>query len=80
MTRTEEQFANSTAAAAASRTCRVQGARPDDPSVKAVASFVIAVCDGLAVQWVLDPDELPTGEELRSGVRTVWDRSHHTEQ
>ncbi|ACU97233.1 TetR/AcrR family transcriptional regulator [Saccharomonospora viridis] len=57
-----------------------EGARPDDPSVKAVASFVIAVCDGLAVQWVLDPDELPTGEELRSGVRTVWDRSHHTEQ
>ena len=33
-----------------------------DPKV--VASFLIAVCDGLLVQWLLDPDETPGGEEL----------------
>jgi AcrR family transcriptional regulator len=33
-----------------------------DPRV--VASFLIAVCDGLALQWLLDPDATPGGEEL----------------
>lgn len=56
------------------------GTTPDDPSARAVASFVIAVCDGLAVQWILDPEESPTGEELRRGVKAVWVRPHHTEQ
>jgi AcrR family transcriptional regulator len=31
---------------------------------KAVASFLIAVCDGFVWQWLLDPDETPSGEEL----------------
>ena len=33
-----------------------------DPKV--VASFLLAVCDGLAMQWLLDPEETPSGEEL----------------
>ena len=33
-----------------------------DPKV--VASFLLAVCDGLVLQWLLDPAETPTGEEL----------------
>lgn len=33
-----------------------------DPKV--VASYLIAVCDGLMLQWLLDPEETPTGEEL----------------
>ena len=33
-----------------------------DPKV--VASFLIAVCDGLVLQWLLDPGATPTGEEL----------------
>ena len=33
-----------------------------DPNV--VASFLIAVCDGLVVQWLLDPTQTPSGEEL----------------
>jgi AcrR family transcriptional regulator len=33
-----------------------------DPMV--VASFLIAVCDGLVVQWLLEPDQTPSGEEL----------------
>jgi hypothetical protein len=38
------------------------GTRGADPNV--VASFLIAVCDGLVLQWLLDPDETPDGEEL----------------
>lgn len=33
-----------------------------DPEV--VASFLLAVCDGLVLQWLLDPEATPTGEEL----------------
>jgi AcrR family transcriptional regulator len=33
-----------------------------DPQV--VASFLIAVCDGLVMQWLLDPTEVPSGEQL----------------
>ena len=36
--------------------------RGADPKV--VASFLIAVCDGLMLQWLLDPDETPDGGEL----------------
>ena len=33
-----------------------------DPAV--VASFLIAVCDGLLMQWLIDPTEAPDGERL----------------
>jgi AcrR family transcriptional regulator len=48
---------------------------PDDPRVEAVASFVIAVCDGLAVQWLLDPSRTPSGDELVAGLDMIWARS-----
>jgi AcrR family transcriptional regulator len=31
---------------------------------QAVASFLMAVCDGFILQWLLDPAAVPTGEEL----------------
>jgi AcrR family transcriptional regulator len=31
---------------------------------KMIASFLLAVCDGLALQWLLDPEETPGGEEF----------------
>lgn len=37
-----------------------------DPEV--VASLVLAAFDGLAFQWLLDPDATPTGEELVAGL------------
>lgn len=43
-----------------------------DPRCRAIAAFVIAVCDGLAVQWLLDPEHVPTGEQLAAGLATVW--------
>jgi AcrR family transcriptional regulator len=44
----------------------------DDPRCRAIASFVIAVCDGLALQSLLDPDDAPSSSELRAGLATVW--------
>ncbi len=40
-----------------------------------VASFLIAVCDGLVLQWLLDPDETPTGEQLVSSLGSALDRA-----
>ena len=36
-----------------------------DPNV--VSSFLIAVCDGLVLQWLLDPDETPGGDHEAVG-------------
>jgi AcrR family transcriptional regulator len=40
----------------------------DDEQSRAVASFMIAVCDGLLLQWLVDPERAPTGEELTAGL------------
>jgi hypothetical protein len=49
------------------------GAVPvDDPRCQAAASFVMAVCDGLALQWLLSPDETASGEQLLSGLAMVF--------
>jgi AcrR family transcriptional regulator len=37
-----------------------------DPQV--VSAFLIAVCDGFVMQWVLDPEQTPTGAELVSAL------------
>lgn len=47
------------------------GTQPDDPRCRAVASLVIAACDGLAVQWLLDPDDAPSAQDLAEGLHTV---------
>jgi AcrR family transcriptional regulator len=36
----------------------------DDTVAERVASFLIAVCDGFALQYLLDPERTPTGQEL----------------
>jgi AcrR family transcriptional regulator len=54
----------------------------DDAETNAhvVASFLIAVCDGLVLQWLLDPDSTPTGEELISSLGSALDRAMQTAQ
>jgi AcrR family transcriptional regulator len=44
---------------------------PDLPSdeARSVASFFIAVADGYMVQWLLDSDAPPAGEDLLEGAR-----------
>lgn len=43
----------------------------DDPLCDAIASFVIAVCDGLAVQSLLDPTHLPDQAAFRAGLAAL---------
>jgi AcrR family transcriptional regulator len=42
---------------------------------EAVASFLIAVCDGLLLQWILDPDATPSGDELIASVGAALSRA-----
>lgn len=51
------------------------GTSADDPRCQALASFVVAVCDGLAVQWLLDPEHAPTAEEFVGGLTALWSAS-----
>lgn len=44
-----------------------------DPRV--VASFLIAVCDGLVLQWLLDPEQTPSGEQLVSSLGAALARA-----
>lgn len=48
------------------------GTPADDPRCQAIATFVIAVCDGLSMQWLLDPQHSPSGEQLLAGLATIW--------
>jgi AcrR family transcriptional regulator len=52
-----------------------EGIRADDARCRAVASLVIAACDGLAVQWLLDPDDAPDPEALADGLAAVLSAS-----
>ncbi len=49
----------------------------DEAGIEAnvVSSFLIAVCDGLVLQWLLDPDETPSGEELISSLTAALARA-----
>jgi AcrR family transcriptional regulator len=51
------------------------GSDPADPRCQAVASFVIAICDGLSVQWLLDPEGAPTSANLTAGLAAMWTAS-----
>ncbi|HEY4018616.1 MAG TPA: TetR/AcrR family transcriptional regulator [Pseudonocardiaceae bacterium] len=74
--RLREQFAD------LYRRCRAQvselvavslgdGTTPDDPRCTSIASFVIAACDGLAMQCLIDPEQAPTADALRVGLGTL---------
>jgi AcrR family transcriptional regulator len=54
------------------------GSSADDPPCRAVASMVIATCDGLAMQSLLDPDSLPSADDLSAGLAAVWGASTAT--
>ena len=55
------------------------GTPADDARCQAIATFVIAVCDGLSVQWLLDPEHSPSGAELMAGLTTVWAASFNVQ-
>jgi hypothetical protein len=43
----------------------------DERQATTLASFQIALCDGLLVQWLLDPEATPSGAELVDALRAV---------
>ena len=45
-----------------------------DPEV--IASLVIAVIDGFALQWLLDPSDIPSGEELATALADLTALAH----
>ena len=55
-----------------------EGDEDAETSANVVASFLIAVCDGLVLQWLLDPDSTPTGEQLISSLGSALDRAMQT--
>ncbi len=55
-----------------------EGISQDDPRCTAIASFVIAACDGLAMQCLIDPDRAPTADALRAGLGTLLTASFPT--
>jgi hypothetical protein len=40
-----------------------------DGQARALAAFQIVICDGLLVQWLLDPGAAPSGAELTAALR-----------
>ncbi|HJP79551.1 MAG TPA: TetR/AcrR family transcriptional regulator [Pseudonocardiaceae bacterium] len=48
-----------------------EGVSPEDPRCTSIASFVIAACDGLAMQCLIDPEQAPTADTMRAGLTTL---------
>ncbi|MBB3036427.1 TetR/AcrR family transcriptional regulator [Hoyosella altamirensis] len=51
----------------------VDGLSAEDPRTAAIASFMIAVCDGFAMQWLIDADNTPSPAELINGLTLLFD-------
>ena len=49
----------------------LQGIPEDDPEARSVGAVHLALLDGLMIQWMLDPDRAPTGQDLADGLRTI---------
>ncbi|MEU6881626.1 TetR/AcrR family transcriptional regulator [Streptomyces sp. NPDC046712] len=45
------------------------GDAPDDRTMWLVGSFHLALVSGLGLQWLLDPENAPSGEELAQAMR-----------
>jgi AcrR family transcriptional regulator len=44
----------------------------DDARAAAIASWMIAMCDGLAFQWLIDPGSMPSAADLKAGHALMW--------
>jgi AcrR family transcriptional regulator len=51
-----------------------------DPTARHVASFLIAVYDGLQVQWLLDPQRAPTADDLMAALEVALPAALAAEQ
>ncbi|MQA77099.1 MAG: TetR family transcriptional regulator [Streptosporangiales bacterium] len=46
----------------------------DDESARAVGSFVLALLNGLALQWMIDPERAPSGADMVTALRVLAGR------
>jgi hypothetical protein len=51
-----------------------------DVTARQVASFLIAVYDGLQVQWLLDPERAPTPDALMAALEVALPAALVTEE
>ena len=47
------------------------GSTAGEGSERAVGSFYLALLNGLMVQWLLDPERAPSGQEMREALLTI---------
>lgn len=45
----------------------------DDTTVRTAGSFLMALVNGLALQWLIDPDRAPSGADMAAGLAAVLD-------
>jgi BetI-type transcriptional repressor, C-terminal len=48
-----------------------EGLRLAPEHADTMSSLLIAVCDGLILQWLLDPERVPSSDELMKGLAAV---------
>jgi AcrR family transcriptional regulator len=49
----------------------IQRIDPDDPAAKLVGSFYQALLTGVLVQWLIDPEQAPSGRDLAQALRVI---------
>ncbi|MDT0443034.1 TetR/AcrR family transcriptional regulator [Streptomyces johnsoniae] len=70
-----EQFARLHAGQVAKGIERTKAVRPglDTDTARAVTTVSGALADGLIVQWLIDPEQLPSGHQIAAGLRALAD-------
>ena len=53
----------------------LEGIPENAPEARAVGSLHLALLDGLMIQWLVDPERAPSGEDLAAGLRTILGRA-----
>ena len=66
-----EIYEESRAAVAEMVSASLEGATVDRRHLRSVASLLIAICDGLMLQWLIDPRGTPSGVELIEGLEAA---------
>jgi hypothetical protein len=47
----------------------------DDRTARSMATVILAIADGIALQWLFDTDHPPTGSGIAEGVTALAEQS-----
>ncbi len=56
------------------------GDTADGEPARAVGSFHLALLNGLMIQWMLDPEHAPSGQDMTEALRTILESVRPAEQ